>query len=71
MNRYKISELIAMYEQKYGIKLLHQTINKKRAISGLGVRDGWSWLLTKEEFNQVLRTPLYGCKECKIEYGEI
>lgn len=65
----KMMEWIWIYREK-GYVISKQSAYKRRALAGVGKKIGRNWYLTEEEFLQVLKTPLYGCKEVKI-YGEI
>lgn len=52
----------------YGLEEHYYTICKRRIIAGVGIRSGRTVLLTEEEFEKVLMTPLYGCKEVVYAY---
>ncbi len=57
-----LSHWIQEYWEMYHIPLNINTLRKRRIISGLGVkRPPHSWMLTRDEFLEVIKTPLPFC----------
>lgn len=62
-NLLTLNDWVTLYEAKAGIKLNPGTMRKRRFISGLGqLVPPRVYVLTREEFERVLATPLPMCK---------
>ena len=59
---YSINGWVDIYEKEKGIKLNANTLRKRRMVCGLGMLvPPKTYMLTREQFMQVLETPLPFC----------
>lgn len=62
--RLSLQEWVDIYREENGVEINIRTIRKRRAVAGLGrLVPRRTYVLTKEEFEQVMNTPLPFCNQ--------